>query len=152
TFAGFFAAVQSATFSGATVTFTPDAILGEAPRTLTVSAGSVNLNGAVQPTGFTVQDLHLAGGTLTGSTNITITRLFLWSGGTLSGSGTTDVNFGMIVSGGATLGRTLNINLTAEILGPSASLTLSAGAVLNNRSRPGTAFFIDDGGNIFGPG
>jgi hypothetical protein len=148
TFAGTYDVSQSSTFSGATVTFTPDATVNSVGNTLTVSAATVNCS---SPQPITTQYLYLTGGTLTGSEDITDGALFQWSGGTLSGSGISDVNGAVLIDGGGvTLGRTLNNNFVGTITGPFASLTLAPGAVLNNQ--PGADFELRSSGGMSGSG
>jgi hypothetical protein len=119
---------QNTTFSGATVTFNPAATVEAVGETWTVMAGTVTFNSS-QP--LTPLIINFTGGTLTGSEAINDGDLF-WSGGSMTGSGITTVQV-MTITGPGTLGRTLNADF-AHIGGASGSLTLNAGAVLNDTS------------------
>jgi hypothetical protein len=159
--------------SGITVThtsfFTSDTVNSLTSKaTLSVSSGSLSFNNA-----STTQNLILSGGTvnagaslavanltqsngaLTGSGNVTIDKVWDWTGGTVSGSGATEVQGNTEIGGGSPFGPTLSgrtlDNFGSLIVDNNSSLLFANNATLNNRS--GAQLVLHDTaalGNFFG--
>ena len=144
-------ALDNTTVSGAVVNFNPgaDVQLGVLPGfgVLVVTGGTANFSDG-RPVDLV--SLELSGGVLTGADPLTV-RGFEWAAGTLSGAGTVDVNNTLNVIGAVTLGRTLRNTGVASITGPSASLTLTSGASIENQSQA-AEFFLENNQGIFQSG
>jgi len=147
---GTYNASVSTMVSGATVTFNPASTVQAIGRTLNVIAGMVTFNNSQTVTPLIVS---LAGGTLTGSGNLTCSEIF-WSGGSMTGSGTTTMR-GLIINGPATLCRALAVgdgtnSAVALVSGANGYLVMNAGSVINNRR--GSGFVFSNNQTIFGTG
>src|SRR5206468_3416033 len=130
--------------------FTSSATVTSVGTTLAISAGSVNFSSGDE---ITLEDLTLTSGTLTGSDTVTVNHMFTWGGGTMSGSGVTNANLLEISGGGHTLNaRTLNNRGPAALVGPSSSVTMGDGAMVNNQSAGILDIQNDTGFNFSGQG
>jgi hypothetical protein len=125
---------------------------------LNFAAGSFNLNagsalngpGLVQITGATVSfnttlsvmNLTIAAGTLTGSTTVTVTTMFTWTGGTMAGSGMTMIGGQGLIGGGDTkdLENRPLCNGGMIIWNGSGDIGLGGGGYIDNES--GASFTV----------
>jgi hypothetical protein len=88
-----------------------------------------------------INNLTLAGGTLTGTGTLTVNGTLTWSGGTMSGSGKTVAGGGLALNGSGTktLNRTLS-NTGAATWTDTGNITIGTGGVLSNE--PGASFTV----------
>ena len=116
---------------------------------VTISGGvSTNFNVPVS-----LSTLDLTGGTLAGSSTVTVSGSINWVNGNMAGSGVTNANGG-IVFGNTTLNlnqRTLNLaaGQTAAMSGANTRIQFLNGAIFNNS---GTFFAQNDQDFVFGSG
>jgi hypothetical protein len=108
------------------------AAAGLSPGALTVTSGTLTLNGAANAPGT----LTVSGGTLTGSGAITAGTAFTWSGGTIGGSST------LTVTGTTTFSGTTRTLAGSRTLVLDADAAWSAGDIWINN---GTTFRLNPG-------
>ncbi len=113
---------SSTTVSGGTANFNAASTVTNLGDTVTVDAGTLNLSSGES---HSLSSYTQAGGTLSGSDNITVqddndgtasTRTMAWNGGTITGTGTFNVDGGLEMTTGTTktlIGRTLDVNSNA---------------------------------------
>ncbi|MFQ5796053.1 MAG: CARDB domain-containing protein, partial [Candidatus Bipolaricaulia bacterium] len=131
TISGTYNLAGTTSVTGGTVSFTGSVV--NVGSTLTIDSGMAdfsNIEGAI-----TTTTLNLSVGTLTGSSNVTVTGLTTWSSGTMSGSGTTTIaaTGTMNISDlpVTLLGRTIT-NAGTVIWSSTVNIKSGRGAVLNN--------------------
>ena len=138
-------------FLGGGFDFNAGTTLTGAGRVL-LDIATLNVNAAVTiPAGMT---FDMAGGILASTGTLTAAGPFNWTGGTMQHGGVTTCNGPLNISGtaarGIQLGRTLNVNATANFTATgTGNLGVSTAAVINN---VGTWDFQGDGSIIWGVG
>jgi hypothetical protein len=136
--------ITSVTASAATVTLSGS--LQSLGTALSVSAGTLNLTGAIPGGAYSFTGLSIGGtlnfstgasiaagqltitaGILTGSDTVTVSGMTTWSGGTMSGAGTTVANSGLMLGG--TGSANYSETLSARTLSNFGTATLTDNSV-----------------------
>ena len=96
-----------------------------------ITSGIVNMGGTV-----TAANFKLTGGTLTGTGNLSVSGLLIWTGGTMSGSGKTTVEAAAALNISGTSHKNLNVrmldNLGTATWTGTGNIRASDGSVFNN--------------------
>src|SRR5262245_5484713 len=125
-------------------TFNALNVLGSATiQNLTLAGGTVTATG-----GLAVQNLSLNGGNLTGPGTVTVNGQLTWTSGNMSGTGRTVLNGPSAISGGFFSmldGRTVDNAGTATVA-PNDSITFANAAVWNNLA--GSTFVLQGTGSV----
>lgn len=82
--------------SGGTANFNPGATIGDVGNPLTISGGTANFSSGDT---ITTTNLVLSGGTLTGSSDVTVSDVLTWTRGTMSGAAQTIANGTLEIGG-----------------------------------------------------
>ncbi len=121
-------AIPGVVFDSGTISV--QSVTSEEP--FTVSAGTLNLTNAAQPSSFAA--LTVSGGILGGNANMDVTGTTNWTGGTLTGAGTTTANGALSIASTSTKtiggGRTLVNNGAATYSG--GTITMNTPATIRN--------------------
>ncbi len=103
---GTYDVIGETSVSGGTHTFHSVAVVSSVGDSLTISGGIIDLRSG-DP--ITVSEYGQVGGTLDGTSDITVTNLLTWTAGVIEGDGTTLANNSTVLSSGGT--KTLNRTL-----------------------------------------